>query len=161
MRSSAAWPRRSTSLSVPADDPRLIERKKEIESLASRAASQPAQVKQIAHWADELLAAGLNAKGGILVAGTVTGVGVQNGIYGAAVRMNGLPKPVVVLSRQSLALAKDDKVVILGQDCGQPGEESAGLPRDASGGDLGRLGDQAAVRVHHRARALAFFPKNG
>ena len=122
------------SLSVPADDPRLIERKKEIESLASRAASQPAQVKQIAHWADELLAAGLNAKGGILVAGTVTGVGVQNGIYGAAVRMNGSPKPVVVLSRQSLALAKDDKAVILGTIVGNPAKN---LP--------GYQGTQAAV----------------
>ncbi len=122
------------ALSLPANDPQLVERKKEIESLVRKAASQPEQAKQIARRAEELLAAGLNAKGGILAAGTVTGVGVQNGLYGAAVRMDGSPKPVMVLSRQPFAIAKDDKVVILGKIVGDPAKN---LP--------GYKGTQAAV----------------
>ena len=69
---------------------------------------------------------GTDAQGGILLAGSVTAVGVQGDLHGAAVRMDGQDRSVSVLSGQSLAVKKDEKVLILGHLVRDPGKNLAG-----------------------------------
>ncbi len=88
-------------------------------------AANPARVDKIVQSAAALLARA-DAKGGILLAGTVTAVGVQGSMHGAAVRMDGQDKPVSVLSGRSLAMNKDDKVLILGHLVRDPAKNLAG-----------------------------------
>jgi len=111
--------KRSGAGVAPADQ------KQALDDLLRRATARPAQTDKIAESATALLA-GADAKGGILLAGDVTGVGVQGDLHGAAVRMAGQAKPVSVLSGQSLAVKKDDKVLILGHLVRDPAKNLAG-----------------------------------
>jgi hypothetical protein len=93
--------------------------------LLKNVATEPAQADKIAQRAVALLTAG-DSKGGIIITGVVTVVGVKGGLHGAAVRMAGMPKPVSVMSAQSLPIAKDDKVLILGSIIRDPAKNLAG-----------------------------------
>jgi len=109
-----------------ADQAKLAEQKQAVQTLLSKAASQPAQMDKIAQWANELLAAGADVKGGIFFTGTVTGVGVQGALHGAAVRLPGQPKPVSVMSSQAISIAKNDRVLVLGSIVREPAKNLVG-----------------------------------
>lgn len=104
---------------LPADQQRAID------DLLRKIAAQPVHTDKIAQSAAALLARP-DAQGGIVLSGAVTFVGVQDKLYGAAVRMAGQAKPVGVLSGQSLAVGKDNKVLVLGSILRDPGKNLAG-----------------------------------
>jgi hypothetical protein len=101
------------------------EQQRAIDALLRRAAAGTTQTDKIAQSAAALLA-GPDPAGGILLTGTVTFVGVQEKLHGAAVRIAGQPNPVSVLSSQSLAVNKDDKVLVLGHLVREPAKNLAG-----------------------------------
>ncbi len=101
------------------------EQQRAIHELLRGATATAARTDKIAQSAAALLASP-DASGGILLTGTVTFVGVQEKLHGAAVRIAGQAKPVSVLSGQSLSVNKDDKVLILGRLVREPAKNLAG-----------------------------------
>jgi hypothetical protein len=114
-----------TFVKHPADAALPADQQQTIDDLLRKVTARPAQIDKIVQSAAALLA-GTDAQGGILLAGSVTAVGVQGDLHGAAVRMAGQDKPVSVLSGQSLAMSKDDKVLILGHLVREPAKNLAG-----------------------------------
>ncbi len=62
-----------TFIKEPVDNAIKANKMQAIEELLGSATAQPAEVEKIAKWAGKLLAADANSKGGVLLAGTVSG----------------------------------------------------------------------------------------
>ena len=114
-----------TLVKRPVDGALPAPQQQAIDALLRRATAKAAQTDQLAQSAAALLASP-DSSGGILVTGTVTFVGVQEKLHGAAVQIAGQAKPVSVLSGRSLAVNKDDKVLILGHLVRDPAKNLAG-----------------------------------
>ena len=67
-------------------------------------------------------------KGGIVLAGTVSGMGTKNGLSGTAIRMEGMDKPVMIFSAHPLDVKKDQKVIVLGALVADPAKNLPGYP---------------------------------
>ena len=104
-----------------ADDRRLAIRRK-LESLGEA----PGMVDRIERLSADLLSAGVGSNSGILLAGTVTGVAVKKGLYGAAVRQAGGGQLIPVMSRRPLLIKKGDRVLILGAVVNDPAKNLHG-----------------------------------
>ena len=87
--------------------------KQALQILAEHAAASPAAVSAIAASAKQLIDA-KTSKGGIVLAGTVTGLAAKNGLNGTAIRMEGMDKPVMIFSACPLDVKESQKVVVFG-----------------------------------------------
>ncbi len=96
-----------------------------MEILATHAASTPAAVSAIANSAKKLFE-GQTTKGGVVLAGRVSGVATKNGLSGTAIRMEGLEKPVMIFSAQPLGVKENDKVIVFGALVADPAKNLAG-----------------------------------
>ena len=67
-------------------------------------------------------------KGGIVLAGTVTGLATKNGLCGTAIRMEGMDKPVMIFSAHPLDVKEDQKVIVLGALVADPAKNLPGYP---------------------------------
>jgi hypothetical protein len=98
-----------------------------LRTLAGKVASSPRAASAIAASAKKLLD-DKSAQGGIVLAGTVTAVAVRNGLTGTAIRMEGLPKAVMVFSSHALDVKENQKVIVFGALVAEPKKNLPGYP---------------------------------
>ncbi len=98
-----------------------------LQTLAGKVASSPQAASVIAAAAKKLLD-DKSAKGGIVLAGTVTTVAVRNGLTGTAIHVEGLPKSVMVFSSHSLDVKENQKVIVFGALVAEPKKNLPGYP---------------------------------
>jgi hypothetical protein len=101
--------------------------KRALQALAERAVSNPQAVPAIAALAQKVLD-DKATKGGIVLAGTVTGLATKNGLSGTAIRMEGMTKPVMIFSAHPLNAKEAQKVVVFGALVVDPAKNLPGYP---------------------------------
>ena len=101
--------------------------KQTLRTLTEKVASSPQAASAIAAAAKKLLDDKVT-KGGIVLAGTVTGVATKNGLCGTAIRMEGLDKPVMIFSAHPLDVKETQKVIVLGALVADPAKNLPGYP---------------------------------
>lgn len=98
--------------------------KQAILALMQRIAASPQGAEKIIGRAKKLIDA--KAKGGIVLAGTVSKVAVKDGIYGAAVLLDALSKPIMIMNTQPLGVQENERVLVLGSAIVEPTKNLAG-----------------------------------
>ena len=111
--------------------------KQALRTLTEKVASSPQAASAIAASAKKLFD-DKATKGGIVLAGTVTAVDTQNGLYGTAIRMEGMAKPVMVFSAHPLDVKENQKVIVFGALVADPAKNLPGY-RASSRWSLDRL----------------------
>ena len=101
--------------------------KQSLRTLTAKVASSPQAESAIAAAAKKLLD-DKATKGGIVLAGTVTGVATKNGLCGTAIRIEGMAKPVMVFSAHPLDVKETQKVIVFGALVADPGKNLPGYP---------------------------------
>ena len=99
--------------------------KQALRTLTEKVASSPQAAAAIAAEAKKLFDNNAT-KGGIVLAGTVTGLATKNGLSGTAVRMDGMAKPVMVFSAHPLDVKENQKVIVLGALLADPAKNLPG-----------------------------------
>ncbi|MGA2254639.1 MAG: hypothetical protein ABSG53_08265 [Thermoguttaceae bacterium] len=99
--------------------------KQALRTLTEKVASSPQAVSAIAASAKKLFD-DKATKGGIVLAGTVTAVATKNGLSGTAIRMEGMTKPVMVLSAKPLDIKESQKVIVFGALVAEPAKNLPG-----------------------------------
>ena len=112
--------------------------KQALRTLTEKLAANPQAASAIAAAAAKRLD-GKTTSGGIVLAGTVTGVAVKNGLSGTAIRIEGMSKPVMVFSARPLNVKEGQNAVVLRALVANPAEESARLSRQAGRSRLVRF----------------------
>jgi hypothetical protein len=100
--------------------------KQALRTLTEKVASSPQAASAIAAAAKKLLDEKAT-KGGIVLVGTVTGAGSQNGLCGTVVSMEGMAK-VRIFSAHPLGVKEDQKVIVLGALVADPATNLPGYP---------------------------------
>ncbi|MGO9112672.1 MAG: hypothetical protein ACLP9L_25855 [Thermoguttaceae bacterium] len=101
--------------------------KQALRSLTERVLASPQTTSAIAASAKKLLD-DKATKGGIVLAGTVTGVATKNGLSGTAIRMDGMSKPVMIFSAHPLDVKETQKVIVFGALIVDPAKNLPGYP---------------------------------
>ena len=98
-----------------------------LRALTEKVAASPQAASAIATAATKLLE-DKATKGGIVLAGTVTGLAAKNGLCGTAIRMEGMDKPVMIFNAHSLDVKEGQKVIVLGALVADPAKNLPGYP---------------------------------
>ncbi len=101
--------------------------KQALRTLTGKVASSPQAASAIAASAKKLFD-DKATKGGIVLAGTVTGLATKNGLCGTAIRMEGMDKPVMIFSAHPLNVKETQKVIVLGALVADPAKNLPGYP---------------------------------
>ena len=99
--------------------------KQALRTLTEKVASSPQAAAAIAASAKKLFD-DKATKGGIVLAGTVAAVKSQNSLYGTAVRVEGMPKSVMVFSARPLDIKEAQKVIVFGALVADPAKTLPG-----------------------------------
>ena len=99
--------------------------KQSLQTAVKKLAGDPREVARLAAEAKKLLE-GNASKGGIVLSGKVSGVGSKNGLFGTAIRMEGMSKPVMIFSSHPLDVKVTDSVLILGALVNEPAKNLPG-----------------------------------
>jgi hypothetical protein len=98
-----------------------------LQTLTEKVAATPAAAAAIAASAKKLLDDKVT-KGGIVLAGTITGVRTKNGLSGTAIRMEGMDKPVMIFSARPLDVKEQQKAIVFGALVADPAKNLPGYP---------------------------------
>ena len=101
--------------------------KQALRTLTEKVASSPQAESAIAAAAKKLLDDRVT-EGGIVLAGTVTGLATKNGLCGTAIRIEGMSKPVMIFSAHPLDVKDTQKVIVLGALVADPAKNLPGYP---------------------------------
>ena len=101
-----------------------------LRTLTEKVAASPQGASAIAASAKKLFD-DKATKGGIVLAGTVTGVGTKNGLSGTAIRMEGMTKPVMVFSAKPLDIKESQKVIVFGALVADPKRTFPAIPENS------------------------------
>ena len=109
-----------------ADDTRLLDRKRAVETILERIAEASDHLGKIGRQAADLVEDVDSPNGGILLAGTVGTIKQRNGLYATTVRLSGHPMSVVVMSDRPLPLEEKAFGLLLGSIVSNPAANLAG-----------------------------------
>lgn len=104
----------------------LADRELAVRDILQRMAEAPGRFDEMGQLAGKLLDGEHGTKGGILLAGTVGKVGVQEGLHGSMVQLASHPTKVSVMSNRPLSINAGDKALILGSIVSSPAENLIG-----------------------------------
>jgi hypothetical protein len=99
--------------------------KQALKAVTEKVAASPQAAAAIAASAKKLLD-DKATKGGIVLAGAVTGLATRNGISGTVIRMEGMEKPVRVFSARPLDVKEGQKVIVFGALVADPAKNIPG-----------------------------------
>jgi hypothetical protein len=101
--------------------------KQAVQDAAKKLAGNAQTFGQLAGQAKKLLD-DKATKGGIVLAGKVSGTASKNGLFGTAIRMEGMPNAVMVFSSHPLDVKESQTVLVLGALVGEPAKNLPGYP---------------------------------
>jgi hypothetical protein len=99
--------------------------KQAVQDAAKKIAGNPQAFGRLASQAKKLLD-DKPTKGGIVLAGKVSATATKNGLFGTAIRMEGMPSAVMVFSPHSLDLKESQTVLVLGALVSEPAKNIPG-----------------------------------
>jgi hypothetical protein len=126
-KSYADWCKLAEVVTYVEDGGDSQRQKQALQILGEHAASSPTAVSAIAASAKKLLD-DKATKGGIVLAGMVTGLATKNGLNGTALRMEGMDKPVMIFSARPLGVKETEKVIVFGALVADPAKNLPGYP---------------------------------